>query len=79
MLNKITNELIDKIIFEIRKPANMSKIHINVIDPLIHYTFDKLYPYILISSIIFFLIFIFAFIIFIILIRINFSGTNIVN
>ena len=73
MICKLTNELIDKIIMEIRKPENMSKIHINVIDPLIHYTFEKLYPYILISSIIFFLIFIFAFCIFIILIRINIS------
>ena len=71
MLCKLTNELIDKIIMEIKKPENISKIHINIIDPLIHYTFEKLYPYILISSIIFFLIFIFAFCIFIILIRIN--------
>ena len=76
MINKLTNELLDKVIFEVKKPENMSKIHINIIDPLIHYTFDKLYPYILISSIIFFLIFIFAFIIFILLIRINFSNSK---
>lgn len=77
MICKLTNDLIEKIIMEIRKPDNMSKIHINVIDPLIHYTFEKLYPYILISSIIFFLIFIFAFCIFIILIRINISTPKI--
>lgn len=77
MICKLTNELLEKIIVEIRKPENMSKIHINIIDPLIHYTFEKLYPYILISSIIFFLIFIFAFCIFIILIRLNISTPKI--
>ena len=74
MLCKLTEELLEKIINEVKKPENMSKIHNSVIDPLIHYTFDKLYPYILISSIVFFLIFIFAFCIFIILLRINLTN-----
>ena len=74
MLCKLTEELLEKIINEVKKPENMSKIHNNIIDPLIHYTFDKLYPYILISSIVFFLIFIFAFCIFIILLRINLTN-----
>ena len=74
MLCKVTNDVLEKLINEIKKPENMSKIHNNIIDPLIHYTFDKLYPYILISSIVFFLIFIFAFCIFIILLRINHSN-----
>jgi hypothetical protein len=74
MLCKLTEELLEKIVNEVKKPENMSKIHNNIIDPLIHYTFDKLYPYILISSIVFFLIFIFAFCIFIILLRINLTN-----
>ena len=76
MISKLSKDLLEKVIIEIRKPENMSKIHINIIDPLIHYTFDKLYPYILISSIIFFLIFIFAFCIFIILIRISIGNSK---
>ena len=74
MLSKLTNELLEKIIIEVRKPENMTKIHVNIIDPLIHYTFDKLYPYILISSIIFFLIFIFAFSVFVLMIRIRITN-----
>ena len=69
MIPKCTSELLEKIIIEIRKPNNMSKIHVNVIDPLIDYTFGKLYPYILVSSIIFVLIFVFAFSIFIFILR----------
>lgn len=69
MLPKFTSELLEKIIIEIRKPNNMSKIHVNVIDPLIDYTFGKLYPYILVSSVIFVLIFVFAFSIFLLLVR----------
>ena len=72
MLTKITNELLDKVIAEIKKPENMDKIHISIIDPLIHYTFNKLYPYILVSSIIFFLIFLLVITTLLLLIRMTY-------
>lgn len=69
MISKITTELIDKIIEEIRKPTNMSKIHIGIIDPLIHYSLNRLYPYIIGCSIIFILTFVLAITILLLILR----------
>jgi hypothetical protein len=44
----LTNQLLEKIVKEIRKKENMDKIHGSIIDPLIQYTYNKIYPYILI-------------------------------
>lgn len=71
MISKLTTELLDKVIEELKKPENMSKIQIQVIDPLIRYTFDRLYPYIVASSVIFLLIFLLAVTILLCLIRFN--------
>ena len=68
MLEKVTNEIINKILLEIKKEENISKLQINVIDPLIHYTFSQLYPYILATCVIFVLTFLTAIAILIILI-----------
>ena len=38
-------DIIDKCIKEINKDDNMTKIERKLIDPLIHYTFKKLYPF----------------------------------
>ena len=71
LIKKITNDLLDKFIFEINKKANLNKIQNQLVDPLIDYTFHKLYPYILVSSIIFFLIFLLALSIFFLIIKNN--------
>ena len=44
----LTNQLLAKIVKEIRKKENMDKIHGSIIDPLIQYTYNKIFPYILI-------------------------------
>jgi hypothetical protein len=71
MIENLTKEVITKIISEIKKKDNMLRIQSNVIDPLIHYTFAQLYPYILCTSIIFILIFVLTLAIFFFIIKIK--------
>jgi len=69
LLNKLSSELTEYFIEEIKKEDNVEKIKENVINPLIDYTFQRLYPYILITSVIFFLTFILAVIILYVIIK----------
>ena len=55
---KIASELLSKFILEVKEEKNFDQIKINLLDPMVDYIFDRLYPYILASSIIFLLIFI---------------------
>lgn len=71
MIEKITNEIIDKIVLEVKKKENISKLQVNIIDPLIHYTFSQLYPDILGASIIFILIFILTLVILFLIMKLN--------
>jgi hypothetical protein len=68
-MNKFFSDILDKIIVEIKKKENMSKIETNLVDPLISYTFNKLYPYLIIVSVIFLLTFLLA--LFILLLQIK--------
>ena len=74
MITKITSEVLEKIIEELRKPENMSKIHVGLVDPLIHYTFNRLYPYIIVSSVIFLLTFLLAITILLLILKFNICG-----
>tara|TARA_Y100001933_G_C18978475_1_gene555667 strand:- start:1001 stop:1225 length:225 start_codon:yes stop_codon:yes gene_type:complete len=56
VLSELTSELINRIVQEIKKKDNMEKIQKNVIDPVIGYSLSRIYPYILVSSIIFILL-----------------------
>ena len=71
IIKKLTNELLDKFIIEISKKDNVDKVQKRVVDPLIKYTYNKLYPYIIVSTIIFFLIFLLALSIFFLIIKNN--------
>lgn len=75
-LVNITKEAIDSILLEVRKDNNMTQIKRDIMDPLIDYTFQKLYPYIVITSIMFFLIFVLAMAILYMLIRKNVNLNN---
>ena len=44
----LTNQTLEKIVKEVRKKENMDKIRGSIVDPLIQYTYDKIFPYILI-------------------------------
>lgn len=63
MITNLFNDLIEKFIQEINKDENISKIEKSLVDPLIKYTFTKLYPYIMTVSIVFLLTFLLALII----------------
>jgi hypothetical protein len=71
LIKKLTNDLLDKFIIEINKNENITKVQTQIVDPLIEYTFHKLYPYILVSAIIFFLTFLLALSIFFLIIKNN--------
>ena len=60
MIKDLFNDLIDKFIQEINKQENITKMEKSLVDPLIKYTFNKLYPYIMAVSIIFLLTFVLA-------------------
>lgn len=63
ILSKLGTELSEYFIDEIKKEENINTLKKNVVNPIIDYTFHRLYPYILVTSIIFFLTFILAVII----------------
>jgi hypothetical protein len=74
-LKQLTADFINRFIEECKKPDNFDKIKTNLIDPLIYYTFRRLYPYILTTSIIFFLTFILSIAIFVLIIKINLKNS----
>jgi hypothetical protein len=70
----LTKEALDVFITEAKKEKNMGQIKRNIMDPLIDYTFRKLYPYIVITSLLFLLTFILAICILYMLIRKNINS-----
>lgn len=70
-MNKIVDELTQYTLNEFKKEENLNKMKVFVIDPLIEYTFKRLYPYILITSVIFFLTFILAIVILFLILKSN--------
>jgi hypothetical protein len=56
MISNLISELLDKIILEFKKEANQEQLKSNIIDPIIYYIIDKLYPYIFITTVMFVLI-----------------------
>tara|TARA_Y200000002_G_C22624767_1_gene639775 strand:+ start:134 stop:367 length:234 start_codon:yes stop_codon:yes gene_type:complete len=68
-ISQFTNELLDKVLNELKKKENMNKIENNLVEPLIRYTFKRLYPYILICSSIFITTFLVALIILLLILR----------
>jgi hypothetical protein len=69
LINKFVSEIICHVMAEAKKESNIEVIKDNVVNPLIDYTFHRLYPYILITAIVFFLTFILAVITFLLLVK----------
>ena len=69
--NSITNEIVDLCITELSKDETKKKINTYIIEPSFTYIFDRLYPYIILTFIIFILILLMAIIIIILLIHNN--------
>jgi len=63
-IKQIIVDLLDKSIIEIKKEENMNKVKDNVLGPAVDYILKRLYPYIVVISIIFLLTFFLAIAIF---------------
>lgn len=61
LIEQITSDLISTLITQLKKKKNMQKVQLEIIDPIVSHAFRKLYPYMVITGVLFFLIFIIAF------------------
>lgn len=73
-ISNITNQLLNKIIEELKTDENVEKIKNNVVNPMVHYTVSKLYPYILITSIFFLIFFVLAIITLFLMVKLSFKN-----
>jgi len=71
-VKKISIELIEKFLDEIRRPEHLHVLEMHILQPIIRHTFQQLYPYILVTSITFFLTFVIAIAILFMVIRTNY-------
>ena len=69
VVSNLTRQVIDNILIEVKKDENMSKIRSNIIDPIIHYSIERIYPYIIITGALFILTLLVAIVLLIILIK----------
>jgi len=69
MISKLASDILDKGLCELSKKENMSKIEQKLVEPLLHYTFKRLYPYLMMTSVIFILTFLLALLILLLLIK----------
>ena len=70
-MSSIITELLNKCLKEFKKEKNMTRIQKEVVDPIIHYSFKQMYPYILVTLILFCLTFILALLILLLLLKNN--------
>ena len=71
-LQKFTSDILVKILKEVKKEENISKIHNQLIDPLIKYAYKKINPYIITLFSIIILSFIIIIVILLFIIRLCF-------
>lgn len=69
LLQTIAGDFVNKITQEIKRPENKDIVRVHLLDPVIEYTFGRLYPYIIVTSIIFFLTFVIATVVLIVVLR----------
>ena len=74
MISKFTSDMLDRLILEFKKNENMEKVQQNLIDPLIYYSLKRMYPYLLVTFILFILTFLLALLILIFLIKNTYSN-----
>lgn len=63
MIHNLTNKLFDKLLENLNTPENMDKIQMTLLEPVISYTYNRIYPYFMLIIIIFILTFILVIII----------------
>lgn len=69
IVKDIIRDVLHHTLDEVRKDDNMTKLRSDLIDPIVQYAFAQLYPYIIVTSILFFFIFILAVAILIFILR----------
>tara|TARA_Y100000385_G_C12969431_1_gene583354 strand:- start:751 stop:969 length:219 start_codon:yes stop_codon:yes gene_type:complete len=69
IIREIIRDLLHMTLEEVKEKHNMSRLQKDLIDPIIKHTFAQLYPYIIVTSILFFFIFILAVAILIFILR----------
>jgi hypothetical protein len=79
MVEKITKDLLNKVINEIKKEENQHRIEIELLNPLIIKIYKKIYPYIKIGFVFFILNFFLIFIILILTIKFNYINKTLIN
>jgi large-conductance mechanosensitive channel len=75
MVEKLTKDLINKLINEIKKEENQKKIEIEILNPILIKFSNNIYPYIKLIFIIFSLHFILVFIIIFLIIMLNYKNS----
>jgi hypothetical protein len=78
MVEKLTSDLLSRVINEIKKDENQKKIEIEILNPILVKFSNKIYPYVKIVFFIFILNFMLVFIILILIIIFN-KKSNIIN
>jgi hypothetical protein len=73
MFQKIGSELIEMFVNEIKKEENKKKLNKELIEPVVYSILDRIYPYIIVTSIIFLLIFLITTTLLFIIIKDKFS------
>jgi uncharacterized membrane protein len=68
---KITKKILNKFIDEIKKEENNEKLKTYVIDPCINHIMNKFYPYLIVTAIIFILLFLLSSLSLLFIIRTN--------
>jgi hypothetical protein len=69
VVSNLTKQFLDKIIDELKKKENSIKIQNDIVDPIIHYSVGRIYPYIIMTCALFILTLLTAIIILIVLLR----------
>lgn len=69
MIDKITKNILDTFVLEFKKKENLRRFIETIVDPIIQHTFYRLYPYVIVTSLIFVLTLIIAIVILTILIK----------
>lgn len=76
LLKKLTTELIDKCYMEFNNQENKIKLQKNILDPIINYMYEKLFPQFLTIIVLFIIITFLSIINFSILISVYFTKKN---
>ena len=58
LVNQLASDLIDTLLIELKKKNTMNKIQNDILDPIVNHAFRKWYPYMIITGILFFFIFV---------------------